>query len=180
VTSGVFGALRLVEQLAGAGEAQRVGQELAYPGWTLHGPTEIPAQRWAPHDLAYLLAVVFPWLRPTVGVGLVDGVGELGVTAPFEVYASSFAARTVAIAAEATVTTRHGLRLVATPANAGGLRIDRLVLPGVGRTEEVDSQLLGWAGAGWPWRPTALLALTATAALGVALLPAAATRRNRR
>ena len=48
VTSGVFGALRLVEQLAGAAEAQRVGQELAYPGWSLHGPTEIRAQRWAP------------------------------------------------------------------------------------------------------------------------------------
>jgi putative intracellular protease/amidase len=234
VTSGVFGALRLVEQLAGAAEAQRVGQELAYPGWSLHGPIEIRAQRWAPRDLAYLLAVVFPWLRPTVGVGLVEGVGELEVAAPFEVYASSFAARTVPIAAEATVTTRHGLRLVATPANAGALRIDRLVVPGVGPIEEVDSQLLGWAadrgvnvglpsggqaagetsfdamladlaghsdqttarvtaksieypteqlelaGAGWPWRPTALLALTATAALGVALLPAAATRRNRR
>jgi putative intracellular protease/amidase len=234
VTSGVFGALRVVEQLAGAGEAQRVGQELAYPGWSLHGATEIGAQRWAPRDLAYLLAVGFPWLRPTVGVGLVDGVGELEVAAPFEVYASSFAARTVPIAAEATVTTRHGLRLVATPANAGALRIDRLVVPGVGRIEEVDSQLLGWAavrglnvelpnggqaagqfsfdamlgdlaghsdrttarataksieypteqlelaGAGWPWRPTALLALTATAAIGVALVSAAATRRNRR
>jgi putative intracellular protease/amidase len=91
VTSGVFGALRLVEQLAGAAEAQRVGQELAYPGWTLHGPTEIRVQRWAPVDLAFLLAVVFPWLRPTVGVGLVEGVGELEVAAPFEVYASSFA-----------------------------------------------------------------------------------------
>jgi hypothetical protein len=73
VTSGVFGALRLVEQLAGADEAQRVGQQLAYPGWTLHGPTEIRAQRAAPHDLAYRLAVVFPWWRPTVGVGLVEG-----------------------------------------------------------------------------------------------------------
>jgi putative intracellular protease/amidase len=234
VTSGVFGALRLVEQLAGAGEAQRVGQELAYPGWSPHGPIEIRAQRWAPHDLAYLLAVVFPWLRPTVGVGLVQGVGELEVAAPFEVYASSFAARTVPLAAQATVTTRHGLRLVATPANVGALRVDRLVVPGVGPIEEVDSQLLGWAaarglnvelpnggqaagqfsfdamlgdlashsdqttarvtaksieypteqlelaGATWPWRPTALFALTATAALGVALLPAAATRRNRR
>jgi putative intracellular protease/amidase len=234
VTSGVFGALRLVEQLVGAGEAQRVGHELAYPGWSLHGPTEIRAQRWAPRDLAYLLAVVFPWLRPTVGVGLVQGVGELEVAAPFEVYASSFAARTVPIAAEATVTTRHGLRLVATPANADTLRLDRLVVPGVGPIEEVDPQLLGWAadrglnvelpnggqaagqfgfdamlgdlashsdqttarvtaksieypteqlelaGAGWPWRPTALLALTATAAIGIALAPAAATRRNRR
>jgi hypothetical protein len=173
-------------------------------------------------------------LRPTVGVGLVEGVGELQVAAPFEVYGSSFAARTVPIAAEATVTTRHGLCLVATPANADAPRIDRLMVPGVGPIEEVDAQLLGWAadrglkvelpnggqaagqfsfdamlgdlaghsdqttarvtaksieyptdqlelaGAGWPWRPTALLALTATAAIGVALLPAAATRRNRR
>jgi hypothetical protein len=162
------------------------------------------------------------------------GVGELEVAAPFQVSASSFAARTVPIAAEAAVTTRHGLRLVATPANAGALRLDRLIVPGVGPIQEVDSQLLGWAadrglkvelpnggqaagatsfdamladlashsdqttarvtaksieypteqlelaGAGWPWRPTVLLALTATAAIGVALLPAAATRRNRR
>src|SRR5215217_8140942 len=147
VTSGVFGALRLVEQLAGTAEAQRVGQELAYPSWSLHGPTEIGGQRWAPGDLAYLLAVVFPWWRPTVGVGLVQGVGELEVAAPFEVYASSFAARTVPIAAQASVTTRHGLRLVATPANAGALRPDRLVVAGVGPMKEVDSQLLGWAAA---------------------------------
>src|SRR5512132_134295 len=234
VTSGVFGALRLVEQLAGAAEAQRVGQELAYPGWTLHGPTEIRAQRWAPPDLAYLLAVVFPSLRPTVGVGLVEGVGELEVAAPFEVYASSFAARTVPIAAEARVTTRGGLRLVATPTDAIAPEVDRLIVPGAYTTDEVDAQLLGWAaarglklelpnggqaasqfsydamladlaghsdqttarvtaksieypteqlelaGAGWPWRPTALLALTATAAIAIALLPVAATRRNRR
>jgi hypothetical protein len=91
VSSGIFGALRPVEQLAGAAEAERVGQELAYPGWSLHGPTEIRAQRWAPRDLAFLLAVGFPWWRPTVGVGLVEGVGELEVAAPFEVYANSFA-----------------------------------------------------------------------------------------
>ena len=176
----------------------------------------------------------FPWLRPTVGVGLVEGVGELDVAAPFEVYASSFAARTVPIAAQATVTTRHGLRLVATPTDAIAPEVDRLIVPGAHTTDEVDSQLLGWAaarglklelpnggqaasqfsydamladlashsdqttarvtaksieypteqlelaGAGWPWRPTALLALTATAAIAIALLPVAATRRNRR
>ena len=49
------GALRLVEQLAGAAEAERVGRELAYPGWSRGGATDIPALRWAPRDLAYLL-----------------------------------------------------------------------------------------------------------------------------
>jgi hypothetical protein len=53
-----------------------------------------------------------------------------------------------------------------------------------GRREEIPSRHplaeLKLAGAGWPWRPTALLALTVTTAIGVALLPAAATRQHRR
>ena len=233
VTSGVFGALRLVEQLAGAAEAQRVGRELAYPGWVLDGPTGIPEQRWGPRDLAYLLAVAFPWRRPTIGVGLLDGVGELEVAAPFELYVSSFAAHTVPIAANRTITTRHGLRLVATPTDATAPDLDRLIVRGAHITDEVDPQLLTWAadrdlqvelvgggadaefsfdamlrdlaahtdrttaqvtaksieypagrlrlpGAPWPWRPTALFALTLTAAIGVSLLPAAVTHRERR
>jgi putative intracellular protease/amidase len=234
VTSGVFGALRLVEQLAGAAEAERVGPEIAYPGWSRGGATDIPALRWAPRDLAFLLTAVAPWFRPTVGVGLVEGVGELDVAAPFEVYASSLAARTVPIAAGNTVTTRHGLRLLTTPAGTTAPRIDRLVVPGVRGIEEVDSQLVRWAeerglvvelpqrskdagefgfdamlrdlaayidrttahftakyieypsdhlllaGAGWPWRPTALFAFTVAAAIGVGLIPAAAARRDRR
>jgi putative intracellular protease/amidase len=234
VTSGVFGALRLVEQLAGAAEAERVGRELAYPGWSRGGATDIPALRWAPRDLAYLLTAVAPWFRPTVGVGLVEGVGELDAAAPFEVYASSLAARTVPIAAGNTVTTRHGLRLLAIPAGTTAPRINRLVVPGVRGIEEVDSQLVRWAegrglvvelpqgsrdagefgfdamlrdlaahidrttahvtaksieypsdhlrlaGAGWPWRPTALFAATVAAAIGVGLVPAAAARRDRR
>ena len=145
VTSGVFGALRLVQQLVGATEAQRVGRELAYPGWSLDGPTGIPAQHPAPRDLTNLLAALAPWRRPALGVGLVEGAGEIDVAAPFEVYASSFAARTVPIAARPTVTTRHGLRLVAAPADATAPRVDRLIVPGVHRGDQVDTRLAGWA-----------------------------------
>ena len=45
---------------------------------------------------------------------------------------------------------------------------------------EYPTEQLELAGAGWPWRPTTLLALSVTAALAVALLPAAAARRSRR
>ena len=144
VTSGVFGALRLVQQLAGPAEAQRVGGELGYPGWSLDGPTGIPAQRPALGDLTNLLAALAPWRRPAVGVGLVEGVGELDIAAPFEVYASSFAARTVPIAAGRTVMTRHGLRLVSALADAAP-RVDRLIVPGVPRGDQVDPRLAGWA-----------------------------------
>src|SRR4029453_19057829 len=96
-------------------------------------------------DLAFLLAAAFPWWRPTVGVGLVEGVGELEVAAPLEVYASSFAARTVPIAATATVTTRHGLRLVATPTDAIAPEGDRRIGPGAHTPAQGDPQVLGWA-----------------------------------
>ena len=49
-----------------------------------------------------------------------------------------------------------------------------------GRAEPALCRLVELAGAGWPWRPTTLLALSATAAIAVALLPAAAARRSRR
>ena len=145
VTSGVFGALRLVQQLAGDAEAQRVGRELAYPGWSLDGPTGIPAQRPAPSDLANVLTALAPWRRSTLGVGLIDGAGELDIAAAFEVYASSFAARTVPIAARRTITTRHGLRLAAAPASASAPPVDRLIMPGARRTGEIDPQLAAWA-----------------------------------
>ena len=82
-----------------------------------------------------------------LGVGLVEGVGELDVAAPFEVYASSFAARTVPIAAGRTVTTRHGLRLIAAPADATAPRVDRLIVPGAHSLDEVGPRLAGWAAS---------------------------------
>jgi hypothetical protein len=63
----------------------------------------------------------------------------------FEVYATSFAARTVPIAAGRTVTTRHGLRLIAAPADAAAPRVDRLIVPGVDRADQVGPRLAGWA-----------------------------------
>jgi hypothetical protein len=85
------------------------------------------------------------------------------------------------------------LRLVEQLANAGALRMDRVVVPGVGSIEEVDSQLLGWAAdrglnvelpdggqAAGQFSFDAMPGDLATVAIGIALVPAAATRRNRR
>src|SRR5207248_9017724 len=79
------------------------------------------------------------------GVGRTEGVGEPAVAAPFEVHATSFAARTVPIAAGHTVTTRHGLRLIAAPADATAPRADRLIVPGVHSVGQAGPQLAGWA-----------------------------------
>ncbi|MFF5205763.1 DJ-1/PfpI family protein [Streptosporangium sp. NPDC000396] len=235
VTSGVVGALRLVEQLAGAAEAERVGREVAYPHWSLKGSTEIAVNRLALSDLPYGLNVAFPWWRPTVAVGLVEGVGEIDVAAAFEIYSgTSFAARAIPVAGRQVVTTRHGAVLVAEPAGTGVAHADRLVVPGARTPAEAGPLLAEWAagrgldlelphsgradgefsfdpvlrdvaahgdrataraaakfteypadhleltGAAWPWRSTALFALTLVVAVGAGFLPAAVARRRRR
>jgi putative intracellular protease/amidase len=145
VTSGVFGALRVVELLAGREEAEKLGRALAYPGWVLDRPSGMPVQRIAPSDASYALNLAFPWFRPTVAVGLVEGVAEIDVAGAFEIYAgNSFAARAIPIAAARTTRTERGLSLVARLADAHAPHVDRFVVPGVRTIDGVDAELLRW------------------------------------
>ncbi|MFG2040673.1 DJ-1/PfpI family protein [Dactylosporangium sp. NPDC048998] len=147
VTSGVVGALRLVERIAGTEEADRIGRDIAYPGWKLDGPTTIATRRLALSDLPYGLNAAFPWLRPTVGIGLVDGLDEIDVAAAFELYAgTSFAAHTLTLAAHPVVTTRHGVVLLADPTGTTTAKVDRFVVPGLRNLDQVDPGLRQWAG----------------------------------
>lgn len=143
VTSGLAGTLRLIELIAGSAEATRVGREVAYRDWAPGTPTRIPEQSLTIGDLPYALNAAFPWLRPTVGVGLVDGAGEIDIASAFETYAgTSFATRTVPVANRPTVTTRHGLLLMAGPAS-----VDRLVIPGLDEpgAGQPGADLMVWA-----------------------------------
>ncbi|MET8051192.1 DJ-1/PfpI family protein [Streptosporangium sp. NPDC005286] len=144
ITSGAVGALRLVERFAGAAEAQRIGSALHYPGWSLGGSTAITPNHLALSDLPYVLNAAFPWWRPTIGIGLVEGVGEIDAAAAFEVYSGvSFSARAIPISATGTVTTRHGVVLLTEPAGTAVPRVDRFVVPGV--RGDLTPALASWA-----------------------------------
>lgn len=144
VTSGVPGALHLVAELAGPAEAQRVADLHPELGWTPTQTTTIPDDHFAAHDWPVGLNYVFPWFRPTIGIALADGVGELDATAAFEVYSQSSAARTVALATDDTVRTRHGLVLLTTSlTDASGL--SRVVVPGADAPAAIDPRLRAWA-----------------------------------
>jgi putative intracellular protease/amidase len=145
VSSGVPGALRVMADLAGAAQSERVGRAVGYPDWSLTAPTSIPVQHFAVADLPVGLNAVLPWLRPVVGVGLTDGVGEIDVAAAFEVYSMSAAARTVAVAAHPAVTTRHGVVLVAAPSARGLPALDRVIVPGATSAGSIDPRLASWA-----------------------------------
>jgi putative intracellular protease/amidase len=144
VTSGVPAALHLVAELAGPAEAQRVANLHPELGWTLTETTTIPDDHFAARDWPVGLDYVLPWFRPTIGIALNDGVGELDATAAFEVYGQSAAARTVAIATGDTVRTRHGLTLLTTSTSKAP-DLDRLVIPGTAETDAVEPRLREWA-----------------------------------
>lgn len=146
VTSGIPGALSVMEDLAGAAEAERVGRLMNYPGWSLGAAAQIPVQSFAPSDIPIGLNALLPWLRPTIGVGLFNGVGEIDVAGAFEVYNVSFAARAVAVAATDTVTTRHGLILLTVPERLAP-PVDRIIVPGAVGDQDTDSQLRDWAAS---------------------------------
>ena len=129
ITSGIPAALHLIDELAGTPEAVRVGRLVHYPNWSPTASTTIPVQSLTADDLPVALNLAAPWFRPTLGVALVDGVGEVDVASAFEVYSTSYAAHTVGIAGGNTVTTRHGVVLATLPA-ADAPALDRVVVPG--------------------------------------------------
>ncbi len=144
VTSGVPAALHLVAELAGPVEAQRVANLHPELRWTSTRATDIPEDHFAIHDWPVGLNYVLPWFRPTIGIALESGVGELDATAAFEVYTQSAAARTVALAEGGTVRTRHGLVLLTTSfTNAPSL--SRVVVPGAETLDAVQPPLRAWA-----------------------------------
>jgi hypothetical protein len=141
VSSGVPGALHLVAELAGPAEAQRVADQHPELGWSPQQSPVIAKDHFAARDWPVGLGFVEPWFRPTVGIALNDGVGELDATSAFEVYTQSAAARTVALAAAVTVRTRHGLVLVTTDTSEAP-SLSRIVVPG---TDDIDPRLGKWA-----------------------------------
>jgi putative intracellular protease/amidase len=144
ITSGIPGALQVMADLAGADEAARVGRAVGYPNWSVHGDTSIPTQSFTLADLPVGLNALVPWGRPTIGVALTDGIGEIDVASIFEIYATSFAARAVPIGTNAAVTTKHGMVLLAnTPQDAPSLT--RMAVPGSGGVSSLDPHLREWS-----------------------------------
>jgi putative intracellular protease/amidase len=144
VTSGIPGALRVMADLAGPDEATRVGRLVGYPDWSLTQSPDIATQSFARTDLPIGLNALIPWGRPTLGIALTDGVGEIDVASSFEVYDVSYAARPIPLSATGTVTTRHGLVLL-TSTMTDGPTPTVLAVPGPAGTRALNPALRGWA-----------------------------------
>lgn len=128
VTSGIPGALHVMAQLVGTAEASRIGQQVKYPSWSINEGAAIPAQRFQISDAPLALNIALPWFKPSLALALTNGVNEIDVAAPVEVYSYSSAAHIVPVGSDVSITTAHGLVLGTTP--DGSASPDRTIHPG--------------------------------------------------
>lgn len=127
VLSGIDGTLHVVERLIGADAAADAAAAI---GWRHHhpgGPAPMEQAQLGASDAVVAFNTAFGWDRPTTGVLLTDGVGEIELASVFDTYGQSLAVGTLAVGA-GPVRSRHGLTFVPRAETATGL--DRLVVPG--------------------------------------------------
>ncbi|GAA4364040.1 DJ-1/PfpI family protein [Actinomadura verrucosospora] len=141
--SSVDGTLRVIERLAGTDTAAAAARAAGWHRYSPGTPARMPESRLVPSDaIVHLLNLGFRSHSTKVGVVLTDGVGELELASVFSPYAEVKAVRTVAIAATATVRSRHGLTFAPRRRLAGaGDGVDRLMVPGTTAAANPDPEI---------------------------------------
>jgi transcriptional regulator GlxA family with amidase domain len=142
VLSGIDGALRVVERLLGPAEAAEAASAVGWPDFSPGGATPIPRFRPAAADLVGLLSAGYRWDRPSTGVLLTDGAGEIELASAFRPYTTfSYLTRPVSVTVDGgPVRSRHGLTfLPRADVPSAAPELDRLVVPGAAaRTAAAD------------------------------------------
>lgn len=131
--SGVDGALRVVERLAGRQVAETVARDLHWSGYAAGGTVEIDEVDLAPLDVVGLLSAGYRWDRPETGVLLTDGVSEIELASAFRPYTElSYLARLHPVSVDGSaVRSRHGLVfLPRSDLRSATPDLDRVVVPG--------------------------------------------------
>jgi transcriptional regulator GlxA family with amidase domain len=133
VLSGVDGALRVIERMYGEAVARQAAQAVSWPDYSPGASAAIPRSRPAPADVVGLLGAAYRWDRPSMGVLLTEGVGEMELASAFRPYTElSYLARPIAVTVDGQpIRSRHGLTF--TPRGelaTAAPDLDRLVVPG--------------------------------------------------
>jgi putative intracellular protease/amidase len=139
VLSGVDGALRVVERTVGPAAAEGAARAVRWPDYSPGRAAAIPRSRPAPADAVAVLSAGYRWDRPTTGVLLTEGVGEIELASAFRPYTVlSYLARPVAVTVDGRpVRSRHGLTFAPRAAlGSVAAELDRLLVPGPRRADD--------------------------------------------
>jgi putative intracellular protease/amidase len=133
VLSGVDGALRVIERMLGPAAAGQAARAVRWWDYVPGEAAPIPRSRPAPADVVGLLSAGYRWDRPSMGVLLTEGVGEIELASAFRPYTElSYLARPVAVTVDGQpIRSRHGLTFAPrAELDTAAPELDGLVVPG--------------------------------------------------
>lgn len=133
VLSGVDGALRVVERFYGQAAAAQAARAVAWPDFSPGGAAPMKQPQLAPADVVALLSAGYRWDRPSMGVLLTDGVGEIELASVFRPYTEfSYLSSPVAVTQDGRpIRSRHGLTFAPrSDVTTVAPNLRRLVVPG--------------------------------------------------
>ena len=133
ITSGIDASLRVLIRVAGDSVARRVAGEMRYPNYHFALDPRVEQHELAPSDLILPVNAAWRFTRPTIGLALYDGVGEMDLSTVFDAHGHTMAADVETISATtAPVVSAHGLTLFASTAGSASsvAAMDRIIVPG--------------------------------------------------
>ncbi|MGW0801407.1 DJ-1/PfpI family protein [Nonomuraea sp. NPDC002799] len=132
VLSGIDGALRIIERLLNGDSARKAAEYVHWRHYSPGAAARIAPSELEPADVAVALNASYRPGPTTVGVRLIDGVGELELASVFVSYTEqAMVGHTIALG-DGPIRSRHGLTFVprSTVAAVAG-DLDRLLVPGL-------------------------------------------------
>lgn len=148
ITAGMDVSFYTVKRLAGEEVARETARKLGYPHTKYIDSNEYQQPEWALSDTLMLFSLGYRWERPTMGLYLYDGVGELDLSSVLDSYPASGVARIVTFGqAREAVRSRNGLTFIPRLdfQRAGGL--DGIIVPGSDLPPAAEQALMQWAQA---------------------------------
>jgi AraC family transcriptional activator FtrA len=146
ITSGIDASLRVLIRELGDSVARRVAREMRYPTYEYALDPRAEQYTLRPADLVLLANAALRAVRPTIGVALYDGVGEMDLSNVYDAHVHTFAADVESVAeTDRAIVTAHGLTLLPSlPLDAGDAAaraagVERLMVQGT------DARSLGAA-----------------------------------
>jgi putative intracellular protease/amidase len=143
VLSGIDGTLRVIERMLDSATAAAAAAKVGWRHYSAGAPAPLPRSSFGLRDTVAGVNLAFR-PRPTIGVLLTDGVGEIELSSVFGSYTEGvYAARTVALGAGSTapVRSRHGLVFVPRGDAFTARGLDRLLVPGADAARDNRSTL---------------------------------------
>jgi putative intracellular protease/amidase len=144
ITSGIDASLHLLRRIAGDSTARRIASEIRYPmyHYAIDPVVEQYSLRLA--DLVLVANAAFRPFRPTIGLGLYDGIGELDLSNLYDAHGHTMVATVEAVATDdRAIVTAHGLTVLPSLAVSGAPTrvrgLSRFIIPGATAREMAQS-----------------------------------------